>query len=157
MRGELDWIVMKCLEKDRTRRYETANGLATDIDRHLHHAPVVARPPSTAYQAAKFCRRHRFGVAAAATLSLLLVAFSAAMTVQARRIANERDRANREAARATQEAEDRQQVLHFLVRSFAMSDPSEARGNSVTAREILDRGAGMIEKELARQPKCKRG
>ena len=51
VRGDLDWIVMKCLEKDRTRRYETANGVATDIERHLHHAPVVARPPSTAYQA----------------------------------------------------------------------------------------------------------
>ena len=150
--SDLDWIVMKCLEKNRTRRYETANGVALDIERHLHHAPVVARPPSTAYQAAKFCRRHRFGVAAAATLSLVLVAFAAAMAVQAQRIANERDRANREAARAAQEAEGARQVSEFLVRSFAVSDPSEARGNSVTAREILDRGARMIDKELAGQP-----
>ncbi len=152
VQGDLDWIVMKCLEKDRTRRYETANGVATDIERHLHHEPVVARPPTTAYRAAKFCRRHRFGVAAACMLALVLVAFTAAMGVQARRIANERDRANREAVRAAQEAEGARQVSDFLVRSFAVSDPSEARGNSVTAREILDRGAGMIEKELVGQP-----
>jgi serine/threonine protein kinase len=57
--GDLDWIVMKCLEKDRTRRYATANGLAADIQRHLSQEPVIARPPSTAYQAEKFIRRNR--------------------------------------------------------------------------------------------------
>src|SRR5262249_45151849 len=50
LRGDLDWVVMKCLEKDRTRRYETANGLAADLKRHLSHEPVVARPPSRAYR-----------------------------------------------------------------------------------------------------------
>ena len=59
LRGDLDWIVMRCLEKDRTRRYETANGLALDIQRHLDNEPVVARPPSTAYRLRKFVRRHR--------------------------------------------------------------------------------------------------
>jgi len=59
VRGDLDWIVMKCLEKDRTRRYETANGLALDLERHLKHEPVVARPPSTAYRVRKFVRRNR--------------------------------------------------------------------------------------------------
>jgi tetratricopeptide (TPR) repeat protein/tRNA A-37 threonylcarbamoyl transferase component Bud32 len=145
LRGDLDWIVMKCLEKDRTRRYETANGVATDIERHLHSEPVVARPPSTAYQAAKFCRRHRFGVAAAAVLIFVLVAGTIGMAVQARRIAGERDRANREAEAA-------QEVANFLVRIFAVSNPSEARGNTITAREILDRGAQRIERELTNQP-----
>jgi serine/threonine protein kinase len=56
---DLDWIVMKCLEKDRTRRYETANGLALDIERHLRSEPVVARPPSTGYRIQKFVRRNR--------------------------------------------------------------------------------------------------
>ena len=59
VRGDLDWIVMKCLEKDRTRRYETANGLAADIQRHLDNEPVVARPPSAAYRFQKFVRRNQ--------------------------------------------------------------------------------------------------
>jgi eukaryotic-like serine/threonine-protein kinase len=67
IRGDLDWIVMKCLEKDRTRRYETANGLAVDIERHLSHEPVLARPPSTIYRFRKLVRRNK-GVFAAGTL-----------------------------------------------------------------------------------------
>src|SRR6185436_11737657 len=59
VRGDLDWIVMKCLEKDRTRRYETANGLAADLKRHLTNEPVVARPPSTAYRVQKAFRRNK--------------------------------------------------------------------------------------------------
>ena len=62
LRGDLDWIVMKCLEKDRTRRYETANGLAADLKRHLNNEPVVARPPSTAYRLQKAWRRNKAGV-----------------------------------------------------------------------------------------------
>ena len=65
LRGDLDWIVMKCLEKDRTRRYETANGLAADLKRHLNNEPVVARPPSNVYRMQKFVRRHKRGVIAA--------------------------------------------------------------------------------------------
>jgi serine/threonine protein kinase len=68
LRGDLDWIVMRCLEKDRTRRYETANGLAMDVQRHLCNEPVVARPPSTAYRLQKLLRRHRVGFAAAAAI-----------------------------------------------------------------------------------------
>jgi eukaryotic-like serine/threonine-protein kinase len=64
--NDLDWIVMKCLQKDRTRRYETANGLAADIEHHLSHEPVVARPPSTAYRVQKFVRRNKVMVTAAA-------------------------------------------------------------------------------------------
>ena len=65
MRGDLDWIVMKCLEKDRTRRYETANGLATDMQRHLNNEPVVARPPSRLYRLQKLVRRNKLAFAAA--------------------------------------------------------------------------------------------
>ena len=50
LKGDLDWIVMKCLEKDRSRRYDTANGLAADVNRHLNNEPVIARPPSAAYK-----------------------------------------------------------------------------------------------------------
>jgi serine/threonine protein kinase/tetratricopeptide (TPR) repeat protein len=145
IRGDLDWITMKALEKDRTRRYGSPSEMAADIDRYLHHQPIVARPPSTVYRAKKFVRRHRIGVGVAAAVAVLLVAFSVTTALQARRIARERDRAN-------QEAEAARQVSDFLTGLFKVSDPSQARGNSVTAREILDKGADKISRELAGQP-----
>src|SRR5215471_4794938 len=72
LQGDLDWIVMKCLEKDRTRRYDTANGLAVDIQRHMNNEPVVARPPSKLYEFQKAVRRHKFGFAAAGAVILAL-------------------------------------------------------------------------------------
>src|SRR5579884_1722103 len=74
LRGDLDWIVMKCLEKDRTRRYETANGLAVELRRHLSNEPVSARPPSRWYRLQKGCRRNKagFSMAAAVGVALLL-------------------------------------------------------------------------------------
>ena len=73
VRGDLDWIVMKCLEKDRARRYETANGLAQDIRRHLSHEPIAARPPSRAYELQKLVRRHKvaFAIASIVFVSIL--------------------------------------------------------------------------------------
>jgi hypothetical protein len=68
LRGDLDWIVMRCIEKDRTRRYDTANGIVADIQRYLRHEPVVARPPSTTYLLKKLVRRHRLGVAAGVSI-----------------------------------------------------------------------------------------
>jgi eukaryotic-like serine/threonine-protein kinase len=73
LRGDLDWIVMRCLEKDRARRYDTANGLAMDIQRHLKSEPVVARPPSAAYKAQKFIRRNRVMATAAMIVALVLM------------------------------------------------------------------------------------
>ncbi len=145
LKRDLDWIVMKAIEKDRVRRYASPSELAADLVRYLRDEPVMARPPSTAYRVRKFVRRHTAGVAAASLLLLLLVAFAATMAVQARRIAQERDRANREAQAATQ-------VSQFLVNLFRVSDPNEARGNTITAREILDRGAVEIREDLADQP-----
>ncbi len=87
LRGDLDWIAIKCLEKDRTRRYETANGLAMDITRHLNDEPVVARPQSNFYRVGKLVRRNKLPVAAAALVALaLLVGFAVAMfgLIQAR-------------------------------------------------------------------------
>jgi WD40 repeat protein/serine/threonine protein kinase len=74
LRGDLDWIVLKCLEKDRNRRYETANGLAMDLQRYLANEPVVARPPSTAYRVQKLVRRNKmaFGAVSVVILALLL-------------------------------------------------------------------------------------
>jgi eukaryotic-like serine/threonine-protein kinase len=145
LRGDLDWITMRALEKDRARRYGSASDLAADLRRHLDNLPIVASPPSTVYRIQKFVRRHRVGALSAAAAVGLLVAFAATMAVQAQRIARERDRANREAAAA-------KQVSDFLVGLFKVSDPNEARGNSLTAREILDSGARDVEQRLATQP-----
>ena len=145
LRGDLDWITIKALEKERTRRYATANALAMDIRRHLSDEPVSAGPPGAAYRTAKFVRRHRAGVAVAFALVVILIAFAGLMAAQARRIAQERDRANQEAATA-------RRVSEFLAGLFKVSDPSEARGNTLTAREILDRGAQQLEESLRDQP-----
>jgi hypothetical protein len=81
--GELDWIVMKALEKDRARRYETANELAMDVERHLNCEPVVARPPSRFYEFQKTVRRHKFGFAAGAALIVVLTLGAFVSTWQA--------------------------------------------------------------------------
>jgi len=142
---DLDWIAMKALEKDQTRRYGSPSDLAAEIGRYLRDEPVLASPPSVAYRAGKFARRHRAGVGVAAGVFLLLLGFAITMTVQARRIARERDRANRE-------AEVSRRVQDFLAGLFQVVDPSQARGNSITAREILDKGAKQIDTELGTQP-----
>jgi serine/threonine protein kinase/WD40 repeat protein len=87
LRGDLDWIVMKCLEKDRARRYETASGLANDIRRYMNCEPVVARPPSRLYEFQKTVRRHKFGFATAAALITVLSAGVVVSTWQAMRVA----------------------------------------------------------------------
>src|SRR5262245_17288672 len=138
LHGDLDWITMRALEKDRTRRYGSPSDLKADIERHLADQPVLAGPPSVAYRARKFVRRHRVGVSVAAVAAVALVVFAAMMAVQARRIARERDRAER--------------VSSFLVDLFRVSSPGQSRGKEMTAREMLDRGADKIDKELADEP-----
>src|SRR5436305_11520049 len=93
VRGELDWIVMKCLEKDRARRYETANGFAADVQRYLADEPVAARPTSAAYRAEKFVHKHRAAIGAAAALAASLVLGVVGTTWMMVRATNERDRA----------------------------------------------------------------
>ncbi len=83
LRGDLDWIVMKCLEKDRRRRYDTANGLAMDIQRHLDNEPVVARPPSAAYKIQKAWQRNKLAFSAAGAVGLALLAGTGVSTWQA--------------------------------------------------------------------------
>jgi WD40 repeat protein/serine/threonine protein kinase len=87
LRGDVDWIVMHCLEKDRTRRYETADALARDVERHLTNEPVIARPPSVVYRAQKLFRRHKLAVVAGAAIAISLVgglAFSTAFLIRER-------------------------------------------------------------------------
>jgi serine/threonine protein kinase/Flp pilus assembly protein TadD len=145
LQEDLDWIVLKSIEKDRTRRYQTPNDLALEISRYLNHEPVQAGPPSALYRFRKFVRRHPVGVGIAATGLLALLVLAGTMTYQANRIARERDRAN-------DEAETAQQVSEFLIDLFEVSNPSEARGNTITAREILDKGAEKIHEKLGDRP-----
>src|SRR3989449_6073361 len=112
VRGDLDWIVMKCLEKDRARRNETANGLASDIQRHLNNEPVVARPPSALYRIEKLARRNRLAFTAAALVALALVLGIVASTWQAIRATRFRQQAQGEAQRAEAEALANRQNLY---------------------------------------------
>ena len=145
VRGDLDWIAMKAMEPDRTRRYETANALALDLQHYLVHEPVAARPPSAAYRFAKFARRHRAGVVAGAVVAGAVATGAVLTTVGM-------VRATRAERHAVQEAAAAKQVTDFLVDLFRVSDPGEARGNAVTAREILDTGAQRVSRRLADQP-----
>jgi len=145
LKGDLDWIVMKALEKDRTRRYDSPGDLAADICRHLRDEPVLAGPPSSLYRVKKFVRRHTLGVTVSALLVCVLV-FGIIGTSMGMIRAREAERA------AAREAETAHQVSAFLVDLFEVSDPSEALGETITARDMLDKGAEKIEKELSDQP-----
>jgi serine/threonine protein kinase len=138
LRGDLDWITMKALERDRARRYGTPSELAADLQRYLENSPVLARPASAGYRLKKYVQRHRVGVGVAAGAAALLVAFAVAQAVQLQRITRERDRANR--------------ITDFMTRMFQVSDPSEARGSTITAKEILDKASGSIDRELTKDP-----
>jgi serine/threonine protein kinase len=138
LRGDLDAIALKALEKDRTRRYDTPSELAGDIARYLRNEPVIARPASAEYRARKYIRRHRVSVALVGAAALIVISFAIMQSVQLRRITRERDRANR--------------VTDFMKQMFKVSNPSEARGASVTAREILDKASKDVETGLARDP-----
>ena len=138
LEGDLDNIVLKALRKEPRRRYGSIEQLDQDLRRYQQGLPVLARPDTLRYRAGKFFRRHRFGVASAAAFTLLVLGFAMTMGIQASRLARQRDQ-----ARA---------VAVFLEEIFEVSDPSEARGETITAREILERGAERIEAELEDQP-----
>jgi non-specific serine/threonine protein kinase/serine/threonine-protein kinase len=145
LRGELDWITLKALEKDRARRYGAPSELAADISRYLRSEPVIAGPATTAYRIRKYATRHRIGLTAAAGVLLLVIGFVVTQTIQLHRIRQERDRANRERDRATR-------ITDFMTGMFKVSDPSEARGNSITARELLDKTSADIDTGLTKDP-----
>ncbi len=125
LRGDLDWITMKALEKNRTRRYGSPSELAADLVRHMNDEPVLAGPPSATYRARKFVKRHRLGVGASAAAIVVLLGFAVAMAVQARRIAAER------------EASD--QVSQFLANMLINVDP-QTLGNTLW-RDLHERVA----------------
>src|SRR5262245_5334767 len=145
LHGDLDWIVMKALEKDRARRYETVNALARDLQRYLAGEAVEAGPPSTAYRLRKLAGRHRFGLAMAATITALLVAGVVVSTWMAVR-----------ASRAEAEARAVNDFLRDDVLAQA-SARTQARGNTkpdpdLKVRTALDRAAARVEGKFADQP-----
>jgi len=160
IRGDLDWIVMKAIEKDRNRRYETANGLAKDIERHLEGEPVQARPPSFGYRTGKLIRRHRGAFAAAAAVLLALLGGLAASTVLYLREkkawageAAQRQKAEASERTARTEAAKSQQTAKFMAEMLSGVDPEQAKGRDITLlKEILDRAAKRVETELKDQP-----
>ncbi|UCF37792.1 MAG: serine/threonine protein kinase, partial [Acidobacteriota bacterium] len=150
MLGDLDWICVKALEKEKDRRYSSASEFAQDIRRHLRDEPVLAGPPSATYRAQKFVRRHVLGVIFVAVLALLLSVFSITVFIQNARITEQWDRANRE-ARTSQE------VTTFLTDLFSVSDPWQSQRAELTAREILSVGAARVEGELKSEPEIQAG
>jgi eukaryotic-like serine/threonine-protein kinase len=138
LRGDLDWITMKAVEKDRTRRYGTPSELATDINRYLKNEPVTARPASLSYRVRKYIRRHRYSVAGAGVLVVLLFVFAVAQNIQLRKTRRERDRADR--------------IAEFMTGIFKLSDPTQRVGSKVTAQEVLDKASKDIQIGLAKDP-----
>jgi len=177
VRGDLDWIVMKTIEKDRTRRYETVNALAQDIQRHLGNEPVLARPPSSVYRLQKMIHRNKLLFAAGGVVSASLVLGLGLSTilffkeraarehaVAAERQAEEarvneavlRRQAEVEQKKARTEAEKSEQVARFLEDMLRGVGPSVALGrDTVLLREILSNTVVRVTKDLADQPEVR--
>ncbi|RMH15278.1 MAG: hypothetical protein D6696_21155 [Acidobacteria bacterium] len=152
LRGDLDNIVLMALEKSPERRYASVEQLAEDVRRYLDGQPVTARKDTPLYRASKFVRRHRVGVAAAALIVASLLGGIVATTWQMQVATRERARAEEQAQLANEQRATAEQVVDFLVGLFEVADPGEALGETITARELLERGARKIEPELAGRP-----
>ncbi|MGH2609391.1 MAG: serine/threonine-protein kinase, partial [Tepidiformaceae bacterium] len=146
--GDLDTIVMNALQKEAERRYTSVEALSQDIQRHLDGFPVRAHPETLSYRTAKFVRRHTVGVAAGALLTLTLAAGMTGILWQARRAAQERDRARTEAQKA-------ETIAGFLTDLFRASDPNAALGDTVSVQFILERGHSRISTTLKDQPEVR--
>ncbi|MEM7354601.1 MAG: serine/threonine-protein kinase [Acidobacteriota bacterium] len=134
LRGDLDSIVLTALHQDRGRRYGSAEQLAQDVERYLTGRPVVAHPDRLGYRAGKFLRRNQLPLVASLAFAVLLAFFAVSRARQAAQIAHEHDKA--------------QVVAAFLVDLFGGSDPRNSRGETITVRQMLDRGAARIPREL---------
>ena len=146
LHGELDWIVMRALEKERAKRYETASALADDVRRHLEHEEVTARPPTRAYRWKKLVARHRSAVLAAA---LILTTLVVATTVSALLAV----RASRAHARANTETETLREVVDFINSGlFAQANPHEEPNRNVTLRAVVDRAARKLDARSIHRP-----
>jgi len=136
VKGELDWIVMKALAKERDRRYETANGLARDIERFLNHEPVLAGPPSASYRLRKFVQRNRGQVIAAALVLLALLAGIAGTTIGLIR-AEQQKRLATEAANSERKAREKAEQARDLTRQALDAMTSTATGDALTTQKEI--------------------
>jgi len=141
LRGDLDNIIATALRREPERRYGSIAALRHDLERRRDGLPVTARPATVRYRTGKFLRRHRVGVAGAALVVAAVAVGTATTLVQARAAAREGRRAA--------------EIRDFLVSVFEVSDPDNARGEAVTARELLDRGSERIARTLADDPELR--
>jgi non-specific serine/threonine protein kinase/serine/threonine-protein kinase len=148
LHGELEWITLRALEKEPERRYPSASELSADIRRYLADEPVLARAPSTMYRIRTFARRHRAGVAAAALLLLAIVAGGVTSAVGFSRAVRAEHAARREAEAASQ-------VSDYLVSLFRASTPDRARGETITARTLLEEGTQRIRDSVKGDPRVR--
>jgi serine/threonine protein kinase/tetratricopeptide (TPR) repeat protein len=165
LRGDLDWIVMKCLEKDRRRRYQTVGALADDVGRYLEHQPVLATPPRAVYKLRKFVQRHRAavlaGVAVAIAIMLGVVGTGIGLVsaVREQRLAEQqrtiaRENANMaqvEADRANREAEQAQAIIEFMRRVLTSVEP-ENQGADIRLIDVLADASASASERFAGQP-----
>jgi serine/threonine protein kinase/tetratricopeptide (TPR) repeat protein len=140
--GDLDWIVLKALEKDRNRRYGSPAELAADIRRHLADEPVVAGPPSTLYRMRKFAARHRLPLALAAGVFIATIAFGAVMAWQAHQLALQRDEARFQAQRAEASSE-------FM---SLMLEEVGPEGRPLAPLELVDKGVQLLDRRYGADP-----
>ncbi|MCZ6688992.1 MAG: serine/threonine-protein kinase [Planctomycetota bacterium] len=172
LQGDLDWITMKAMEKDPSRRYSTASELSAEVLRHLHDEPVLARPPSVTYRLGKFARKHRGPVLAALAVSLALISGLAFGTVMYLRAISEREAAFRSSqAEADQRAEAERQeeiavsararaekdamaakaIKDFLVNMLSAAMPDE-KGSEIKVVDVVVSAEARIEIDFADQP-----
>ena len=147
LRGDLDWVTLKALEKDRTRRYQAATELAADLERYLQHEPVVASPPSIRYRMKKFIRRNRLLVAAATTVALVIVLGVVGVLIQAQRTERERQQRNAQLVdtsvttgmKLTEEGQHLN-ALPWLMQALALEEGGEEREvvHRVRLASVLD-------------------
>ncbi|XVJ57954.1 MAG: serine/threonine protein kinase [Tepidisphaera sp.] len=158
IRGELDWIVMKAMEKDRHRRYPTADGLAMDIRRYLTGEPVIAAPPGAAYRVRKFVSRHRGAVVAGGVVAAALVLGIVGTTMGLLEARTQRESAEQQASRATKAESaslarlaEAEATVAFLDEMLAAADPT-AQGKDVTVRKVLDGAAKSVGERFSDRP-----
>ncbi len=150
VQGDLDWIVMRCLEKEPARRYQNVGDVISDLHRYLRHEPVEARPPSVPYVLAKFARRNRAVVAALVGAAVFVAAFVINTSIQSNRVAAERDRTAQESRRT-------QEVAEFMLDTLSKTEPfgySET-GQPETAKELLDRAARWLHQNRHQNPEVR--
>jgi len=145
LKGDLDSIIMKALEKNSGDRYASVVRFADDLRRYLTHLPVSAREASLYYRASKFTLRHKWGVGATSVMIALLITFTAITIFQSKEIQMHAQQVEQEKKRA-------EEISTFLINLFESVDPSEARNRSLSAVDLLHRGADQVNDELSDQP-----